>query len=97
MRCLQGCQFPDFSLRSRTFCYTAQFSATFSHMLFYQDFFSHSTTKPPASTLEFKNFDSILEKNFCDFRQKREKRPHPAGSRSWASLWPAVTCTLCTS
>ena len=32
------------------------------------------------STLKFKNFDYILQEKFCDFRQKREKRPHPAGS-----------------
>ena len=25
-------------------------------------FFSHPITKPPASTLDFKNFDSILQK-----------------------------------
>ena len=26
---LQGCQLPDFSLRSQTFCYTVAFSTTF--------------------------------------------------------------------
>ena len=28
-----GCQLPDFSLRSQTFCYTADFSTTFLYML----------------------------------------------------------------
>ena len=31
--CAQGCQLPDFSLRSQTFCYTADFSATFLYIL----------------------------------------------------------------
>ena len=30
---LQGCQLPDFSLRSQTFCYTVAFSTTFLYML----------------------------------------------------------------
>ena len=33
VRDLQGCQLPDFSLRSQTFCYTADFSTTFLYML----------------------------------------------------------------
>ena len=58
--------------------------------LLLQDFFAHPITKPPASTLlEFKNVD-YFRKKFCDFRKKREKRLHPAGS-CW---WPAVTRTL---
>ena len=44
---------------------------------------------------EFNNFDFIFAKKICDFRQKREKRPHQAGfSCAWAGLWPAVTRTL---
>ena len=41
---------------------------------------------------EFKNFDFIFAKKICDFRQKREKRPHQAGfSCAWAGLWSVVT------
>ena len=58
-------------------------------MLKTQTFFAH----PPASTLEFKNFDSILQKYFCDPRQKREKRPHPAG---FSCAW-VITHMLSTS
>ena len=59
--------------------------------------FCTSYHKPPASTLEFKNFDFILQKTFCDLRQKREKLPYPAGSSSVLSdLWPAVARTLST-
>ena len=51
--------------------------------------------KPPASTLEFKNFDSILQKIFAI---PDEKRLHPVGSScAWAGLWPAVPRTLSTS
>ena len=60
----QSCQLPDFSLRSQTFCHTADFSTTFLYMLKTKTFFAHPITKPPASTLEFKNFDFILRKNF---------------------------------
>ena len=31
-------------------------------MLKTKTFFAHPITKPPASTLEFKNFDSMLKK-----------------------------------
>ena len=30
---LQGCQLPDFSLRSQTFCYITDFATTFFYML----------------------------------------------------------------
>ena len=65
-------------------------------MLKTQTFFAHPITKPPpASILEFKNFDSILQKNSVIFRQKQKKRPYPAGSScAWAGLWPAVTLSL---
>ena len=66
-------------------------------MLKTQTFFAHPITKPPASTLEFKNFDSVLQKKLCDPRKKQEKRPHPAGSCAWAGLWPAVMSMLSTS
>ena len=58
----QGRQLPDFSLKSPTFCYTAEFTTTFLYMLKTNIFFAHSITKPPANILEFKNLDSILQK-----------------------------------
>ena len=45
-------------------------------------FFAYPITKPPTRTQEFKSFDSILQKKFCDFRQKRTKLPPP----SWLLL-----------
>ena len=61
---VQGCQLPDFSLRSQTFCYTADFSTTFLYMLKTKTFFFifYSITKPPASTLKLKILDFILQK-----------------------------------
>ena len=59
----QGCQLPDFSLRSQTFRYTADFSTNFLYMLKTKTFFAHPITQPPASALKFKNFDFILQKN----------------------------------
>ena len=54
--------------------------------------------KQPASTLEFKNFDSILQKNSVVPEKKREKRPHSAcSSCACSGLWPAVTRMLSTS
>ena len=95
---IQGCQLPDFSLRSQTFCYTADFSTTFLYMLKTKTFFAHCITKPPVSTLDFKNFHSILQKKIIDFQTKTGKRPHPAGSScAWAGLWLAVTRMLSTS
>ena len=44
-----GCQLPDFSLRSQTFCYTADISTTFLYMLKTKTFL-HILTKPTAST-----------------------------------------------
>ena len=93
----QGCQLPDFSLRSQTFCYTADFSTTFLYMLQTKTFFAHPITKPPASTLEF-NILTLFCKKICDSRQKLEKHLHPAGSSCvWVGLWSAVTRTLSTS
>ena len=92
----QVCQLPDVSQRSQTFCCTADFSTTFLYMLKTKTFL-HIPTKPPASNLKFKNFDSICQKNFVT-RQKREKRSRSAGSSNvWAGLWPAATRTLSTS
>ena len=43
------------------------------------------------------NNQLYFAKNFCVFRQKREKRLHPTGSScGWAGLWPAVTHMLST-
>ena len=58
----QGCQLLDFSLRPQTFCYTADFSTTF-YICLKPRLFAHPITKPPASTLEFKDFDFIWQKN----------------------------------
>ena len=41
----QGCQFPDFSLRSQAFCYTANFSTTFLYLLKIKTFFGASHHK----------------------------------------------------
>ena len=74
--CTQGCQHPDFSLRSQTFCYTADSSTTFlyMHILKTKTFLHihHKTTNKP---LEFNKFDSVLQKEFCDFRLKMGKSP----------------------
>ena len=88
---IQGCKVPDFSLISQTFllyCRLCYYSFLYA---LNQDFFAHPITKPPASTREFWSFDLVLQKNFSDPRQNREKRPYPAGT------WPAVTRTLSTS
>ena len=57
---MKGFQLPDFSLRSQTFCYTADFSTTF-YIFLKPRLFAHSIIKPLASTLKFKNFDSHLQ------------------------------------
>ena len=56
---VQGCQLPDFSLRFQAICHIADFSTTFSIRLKTKPLLH--ITKPPASTLEFKNFDFILQ------------------------------------
>ena len=52
-------------------------------MLKTKTFFAHPITKPPASILEFKNFDTVFQ-NFGDLNQKREKSPHPADSQRYS-------------
>ena len=95
MQHYQGCQLPDFSLRSQTFCYIGDFSTTFLYLLKNQDFFAYPITKPPASTLKLKKIRLYFAKTFCDPRQKLGKRPHSTGSScAWAGLWPAVRRTL---
>ena len=64
----RGCQLPDFSLRSPTFCYTADFSTTFLYMLKTKTFCAshHKTTsKHPR----IQKFWIYFAKNFCDPRQ----------------------------
>ena len=61
-------------------------------------FFAHPITKPPASTLEFKNFDFSLQTNFVILDKNEKSAPHPAGSScAWAGQWPAVKRMLSTS
>ena len=55
----RGCQLPDFSLRSPTFCYTADFFTTVFIYVKKPRLFLH---KPLASTLEFKNFEPFCNK-----------------------------------
>ena len=88
----QGCQLPDLSLRFQTICYFADFSTTFLYVLTNnQDFFAHSITKPPASTLELKNFDFILQK-FLLPQTKTRKAPPP----SWLLLQTFLNTMLAT-
>ena len=47
--------------------------------------FAHPITKPPASTLEFKNFYSYFAKYFCDPQTKTRKTCPP-------QLVPPVAC-----
>ena len=54
----QGCQLPDFSLRSHTICDTANSPMTYSHPI----------TEHPARTLEFQYFYIVLQKEFCGLR-----------------------------
>ena len=93
----QGCQLPDFNLRSQTFCYTADFSTTFLYMLKTMTFCTsyHKTTSKHPRIQEFWLY---FEKKFRVSKQKREKCPHLAGSScAWAGLWLAITRTLSTS
>ena len=46
-----------YMLKTKTFC------TSHHKMLKTKTFFTHLITKPLVSTLEFKNFDSILQKN----------------------------------
>ena len=83
--CAQGCQLPDFSLRSQTFCYTADFSATFFYICLKPRLFGTSHYKTTSKHLKIQEFLLYFAKKFCNFRQKQEKRPHPTGSFcAWA-------------
>ena len=74
-RSTQGCQLLDFSLRSQTFCYTADFFTTLLYMLKTETFLHIPLQKIPASTLEFKHVDSILPKNFAPLDKNGKSAP----------------------
>ena len=74
-RSTQGCQLLDFSLRSQTFCYTADFFTTFLYMLKTETFLHIPSQKILASTLELKNFDSILPKNSAPLDKNGKSAP----------------------
>ena len=80
----------DFLLYCRLFYY-------FLYMLETKTFLqSHhkTTSKPPR----IQKILLYFTKDFCDSKQNREKRPHPAGSScAWTGLWHVVKCTLSTS
>ena len=76
----QGCQLPDFSLRSQTFCYIADFSTTF-YICWKLRLFCishHKTTSKHPKTQKFRLY---FAKTFCNFknslwpRQKLGKAP----------------------
>ena len=91
-----GCQLPDFSLRSQTFCYTADFSTTF-YICLKPRLFWTSHHKTTSKHHRIQEFGLYFAKFFCDFRQKRRKRSHPSGSFcAWAGLWPTGTRMLST-
>ena len=79
MRATQCCQLPDFSLRSQIFCYSADFSTTFLYMLKTKTFLHILSQNHQQALYRIQKFWLHFAKKFCDFRQKREKRPHPAG------------------
>ena len=93
----QGCQLPDFSLRSETFCCTADFSTTFFYICLKPRLFCKSHYKTTSKHPRIQDFWLYFAKKFCNFRQKQEKCPYPVGSFcAWAGLWPAITHTLST-
>ena len=57
----QNCQLPDLSMRSQTFCYTADFLTNFFLYMPKTINCSHFIPKQPASTLEFQYFYSNLQ------------------------------------
>ena len=80
--CRQGCQLPDFVLYCKLFYY----------------FFARSITKPPATTLEFKNFDTIFQKlSVIQDKNRKTASTQLPPPRAWAGLWLAVAYTLSTS
>ena len=55
----------------------------------------HKTTTSKHPKIQ--EFWLYFAKSFCHLRQKRKKRPHPAGSSCvWAGQWSAVTRTVST-
>ena len=94
---VQGCQLPDFSLRTQIFCYTVDFPMTFLYELKTTTYFAshHKTTsKHPRIPV----FYFILQNILLAQTKKREERPFTAGtSCAWAGLWPAAMRMLSTS
>ena len=87
----QGCQLPDFSLRSQTSGYTADFPTTFLY-IYLKLWLFHFRSQ---NNLQY--FYSILQIKFCEPRQKREERTFSAGTYcAWAGSWLVVTRTLST-
>ena len=78
----RSCQLPDFSLRSQTFFFPADFPTTFLYMP-KTTTFSHLITKQPASTLEFQYFVLYFAKQFS-------VSPDKNGKSAPASLAPPV-------
>ena len=72
----QGCQLSDFSLGSKTTCYSADFSTTFSSMP-KTTIFAHLIPKQPGSTLEFQYSYSILQKMSANPDKNGNSVPSP--------------------
>ena len=94
----QGCQLPDFGLRSQTFCYTADFTTTFLYMLKTKTFL-HILSQNHQQAPRIEEFWLYFAKVFCDSRQKRKKSLHPVGSAcAWSGtsrlFWNTMLATL---
>ena len=88
---MQGCRLPAFSMRSQTFCYTADFSTAFYICLKPR----HCCTSHYKTT---SSFDFVLQRFSVTPDKNGKKCSYPAGSFcAWAHLWPAVTRRLSTS
>ena len=79
IRLTQGCQLPDFSLRSQTFYYTADFSATFLYMLKTETFFAHTITKCLNQEFFCKSHHKTTskQKKFCDLTPDKNWKSAP--------------------
>ena len=70
----QGCQLPDSSLRSQTFCYTADCSTTF-YIYWKPKPFCTSHHKTTSKHFRIQEFWLHFAKKFCDFRQNGKAPP----------------------